>query len=129
MLQPAVHREGGAGDVVGVVGGEEGRCGSDVLRVPDPSGGDQGVAELGGVAGDVEVAGDLDQARTYGVDPDVAVGQLDGQFAGKGVYGSLGRSVGRVPRESCVAVDRGYVDDCSPPLSGMRGTALRAQKK
>ena len=95
----AVHVEDLAGDEGGGVGGEEGSCGGGVLRVTDPPCGDQGVAQLRGIAGDVEVAGDLDQARAYGVDPDVLLGELDGQLAGEGVDRAFSRGVGRVARE------------------------------
>src|SRR5215207_5664481 len=110
----AVHVEHLSSDELGGVGGEEGDRRGDVGGVTDPAPRHQGIAELGGVAGDVEVAGDLDEAGAYGVDPDVAAGQLDGQLAGEGVDGALGRRVGRVPGEPPIAEDRGDVHDGTP---------------
>src|SRR5215218_3536717 len=137
LLPPQAHTGGRApinvehlsGDEVGGVGGEEGDRGGDVGGATDPAPRHQGIAELGGVAGDVEVAGDLDEAGAYGVDPDVAAGQLDGQLAGEGVDGALGRRVGRVPGEACVAVDRGDVHDGTPARIEHEGhRAPRAEK-
>src|SRR5215218_9517890 len=111
----AVHVDNLSRDEVGVVGGEEGGCGGDVLRVADPAGGDEGVAELGGVAGGVEVAGNLYKAGPDGVDPDPTVGELDGQLSGEGVDRAFGGGVGRVPREPRETVDRCDVHDAPAP--------------
>src|SRR5829696_9902739 len=76
--------------------------------------GDQGIAELSGVARIVlEVAGDLYDARANGVDADPAVRQLYRELAGKGVDGALGRGVGRVVGEACEPVNGGHVDYAS----------------
>src|SRR3712207_9012858 len=54
---------------------EEGDRGSYILRAPDAAPGDQSAAELRGVVRVVEVAGDLDEARAYGVYADFFVRQ------------------------------------------------------
>src|SRR5215203_2108487 len=96
---------------VGGVGGEE-SCGrGDVLRVTYPARGDQGVTELGGIVGGIEVAGDFDQAWSDGVDTHPAICELDGQLAGEGVDSTLRGRVGGVAREPGVAVNGGDVND------------------
>src|SRR5215212_12033679 len=103
------------------VGDEEGYCWGDVFGVADAAPGDQGVAELGRVVRDVEVAGDLYDARADGVDTNLAVGELYGELAGEGVDGALRSRVGRVAGEAREPVDRGYVDDApASPLHHKR---------
>ena len=86
----------------------------------DPLPGDQGVAELGRVVGDVEVAGDLYDAGADGVDADLAVRELYGELAGEGVDGVwLGK-----PANPWTEVTFTMLP---PPL--MKVTALRARKK
>src|SRR5215212_7209857 len=65
---------------------------------------------MGRVVGDVEVAGDFYDPGADGVDPDLAVRELDGELAGKAVDRALRGSVGRVMGEAREPVDRGYVD-------------------
>src|SRR5918997_7084447 len=94
---------------VGSVGDQEGDSGGDVFGVSDAAPGDQGIAELGRVVRDVEVAGNLYDARADGVDTDLAVCELYGELAGEGADRALGSRVGRVVGEACKPVDRGYV--------------------
>src|SRR5215203_5943424 len=93
------------------VGDEEGYCWGDVFGVSDAAPGDQGIAELGRVVRDVEVAGDLYDAWSYGVDANLPIRELYGELAGEGVYRAFGSRVGRVVGEAREPVDRGYVDD------------------
>jgi hypothetical protein len=76
----AVHVEDLPCDEVSSVGDEEGYCGGDVFRVSDTAPWDQGIAELGSVVWDVEVAGDLYDARADGVDADLVVCELYGEW-------------------------------------------------
>src|SRR5215216_1435898 len=106
----AVYVEDLSCNEVGSVGDEEGYCGGDVFGVSDAAPGDEGVAELGRIVWDVEVAGDLYDARPDGVDTDLAGCELYGELAGEGVYRAFGGRVGRVVGEAREPVDRGYVD-------------------
>src|SRR5215213_4461894 len=81
----AVHVEDLSCNEVGSVGDEKGYRGGDVFGVSDPAPGDEGIAELGRIIWDVEVAGDLYDARADGVDTDLAVRELYGELAGEGV--------------------------------------------
>src|SRR5215210_2311476 len=107
----AIHVEDLSCNEVGGVGDEEGYCGGDVVRVAHTAPGDQGIAELGCVVRNVEVAGDLYDARADGVDTHFAVRELYGELAGEGVYRAFGGRVGRVVGETCEPMDRGYVHD------------------
>src|SRR5215204_5314743 len=106
-----IHVEDLSCDEVRRVGDEKGDRRCYVLGVAYSPQGDEGVAELCGVARDVEVAGDLYYARAYGVHPDLAVRELDGELAGEGVDRAFRRRVGRVMGEAREPVNRGYVDD------------------
>src|SRR5215210_4544705 len=106
----AVHVEDLSCNEVSSVGGEEGYCGGHVFGAAHAAPGDQGIAELGRVVRDIEVAGDLYDARADGVDANLAVRELYGELAGEGVDGAFGGRVGRVVWEAREPVDRGYVD-------------------
>src|SRR5688572_1910331 len=107
----AVHVEDLSCNEVGGVGDEEGYCGGDVFGVSDPAPGDEGIAELGRIVRDVEVAGDFYDAWADGVDTYLAARELYGELAGEGVYRAFGSRVGRVVGEAREPVDRGYVHD------------------
>src|SRR5829696_5305473 len=119
LVPPQAHPGRGAAvyvedlpcDEVRSVGDEECYREGDVVRVAHAAPGDQGVAELGGVVRDVEVAGDLYDAWADGVDPNLAIRELYGELAGEGVDRAFGSRVGRVVGEAREPVDRGYVDD------------------
>ena len=106
----AVHVEDLSCNEVGGVGDEEGYCWGDVFGVSDSAPGDEGIAEPGRIVRDVEVAGDLYDAGTDGVDADLAVCEFDGELAGEAVDRALGSRVGGVVGEAREPVDRGYVD-------------------
>src|SRR3712207_1724114 len=80
----AVHVEDLSCNEISRVGDQEGDSGGDVFGVSDAAPGDQGIAELGRVVRDVEVAGNLYDARADGVDTDLAVRELYGELAGEG---------------------------------------------
>src|SRR5215216_8107676 len=111
------------------VGDEEGYCWGDVFGVSDAAPGDQGIAELGRVVRDVEVAGDLYDAWSYGVDANLPIRELYGELAGEAVDRAFGSRVGRVFGEACEPVDRGYVDYApASPLHHERHHSLGEEK-
>src|ERR671916_2280039 len=105
----AVHVEDLSCNEISRVGDEEGDSWGDVFGVSNAAPGDQGIAELGRIVRDVEIAGNLYDARADGVDTDLAVCELYGELAGEGADRALGSRVGRMVGEACKPVDRGYV--------------------
>src|ERR687889_2353120 len=81
----AVHVEDLSCNEISRVGDQEGDSWGDVFGVSDAAPGDQGIAELGRIVRDVEIAGDLYDAGADGVDTNLTVCEFDGELAGEGV--------------------------------------------
>src|SRR5919107_5874310 len=125
----AVYIEDLSRNEVSSVGDQEGDRRGHVLRMAHAAPGDEVVSDVGGVVRDVEVTGDLYDAWTNRVDADLAVGELDGELAGKAVDRTLWGRVGRVVGEPREPVDRGYVDDApASPLHHERNGPAREEE-
>src|SRR5690606_38382691 len=99
--QPAVDGDGDAGDVAGVVAGEEGDDGGDLLGLgtaAERDSADEVLGQLGDVgsgltAEELGEHGGLHGAGADHVDTDAVGGALEGEGAGEGDEGSLGHRV------------------------------------
>jgi hypothetical protein len=111
--EAAVDEEGGAGGVVGVIGGQE-RCeAGDVTDIAKALEGDivQQIVELDGIVEEIFVDGCFDGARGDGIDGDAERGELDAEVASEHFDGAFADAVSGEVREGKFFVDAADVDN------------------
>src|SRR5690606_12918296 len=111
--QAAVDRQVGTGDVVGLVGGEEGDRAGDVARLPEPADRDLRHDPLARGIGHGARHGGFDETGRDAVDGDALAGGLARQGHGEAVQAGLGRGVVGLAEVAGLAADRADVDDAS----------------
>ena len=124
--EAAVDDVGGAGDVGGFVGGEEGDEAGDLFglaHAAERDVGEEGV-ELGLVVEQLGVDGGDDGAGGDVVDGDAERAEFDGEVAHEHAHAALGGAVGGEVGEDHVLVDGGDVDDAA----GLFGVAEAADE-
>jgi len=119
---PPVEVDGGAGDVTGALGGQEGDEIGELFGLAHPSHrhapGHVLVVGLHVALGSALPLGALDQAEADGVDEDPIGGVLAGQRLGEIDAGGARDRCGQATRSRRLAADGGHVDDAptAPPL-------------
>ena len=134
----AVDEERGAGDVPGLVRGEEGDGGGDVLRLPDAAErdargelGEESLLVSAFLLAEAQLR--LDDAGADGVGADAEGGDLERQRLGHRFDGGLAGHVGGAAGDRVVAAGGGaHVDDGAAPgprQGGRRRTCSRGRRR